>query len=122
MKSFAQTLDLKNDPQMIASYVEWHTKVYPEVLLALRKVGVSKMKIFLLGTHLFMYYEAPDDFDPKRDFQAYTQLTPRAGEWDTFMRTFQQKVAEASPEDEWWSPMPEVFDLETQLAALPTSE
>lgn len=57
MKSFAQTLDLKNDPQMIASYVEWHTKVYPEVLLALRKVGVSKMKIFLLGTHLFMYYE-----------------------------------------------------------------
>lgn len=73
MKSFAQTLDLKNDPQMIASYVEWHTKVYPEVLLALRKVGVSKMKIFLLGTHLFMYYEAPDDFDPKRDFQAYTR-------------------------------------------------
>ena len=50
------------------------------------------------------------------------ELTPRAGEWDTFMRTFQQKVAEASPEDEWWSPMPEVFDLETQLAALPTSE
>jgi hypothetical protein len=99
MKSFAQTLDLKNDPQMIAAYVEWHTKVYPEVLLALRKVGVSKMKIFLLGTHLFMYYEvllpappptrpcpsnlfsppptstikAPDDFDPTRDFQAYTR-------------------------------------------------
>jgi len=52
----------------------------------------------------------------------FAELTPRAGEWDTFMRTFQQKVAEAAPEDEWWSPMPEVFDLETQLAALPTSE
>ena len=102
MKSFAQALDLKNDPQMIAAYVEWHTKVYPEVLLALRKVGVSKMKIFLLGTHLFMYYEvldlpsppphnqgcpsnlcsppstikAPDDFDPARDFQAYTRSSP----------------------------------------------
>jgi L-rhamnose mutarotase len=57
MKSFAQALDLKNDPETIASYVEWHTRVYPEVLLALQKIGITKMKIFLLGTHLFMYYE-----------------------------------------------------------------
>jgi len=58
MKSFAQALDLKDDPQLIASYVEWHQKVYPEVLRALQTIGITKMKIFLLGTHLFMYYEA----------------------------------------------------------------
>jgi len=120
MKSFAQALDLKDDPQLIASYVEWHQKVYPEVLRALQTIGITKMKIFLLGTHLFMYYEAPDDFDPQRDFQAYTKLTPRANEWDEFMRTFQQKVAEAGPND-WWTPLRQVFDLQSQLDALPPS-
>jgi len=114
-KAFGQALDLKDDPTLMADYVKYHENVWPEILESLSQIGISKMKIFLLGTHLFMYYEGPADFDPKRDFQRYTALTPKAEEWDTWMRTFQQKVKEAGPED-WWTPMVEVFDLESQLA------
>ncbi|KAL6045993.1 L-rhamnose mutarotase [Balamuthia mandrillaris] len=121
MKSFAQVLDLKDDPALIQEYKALHQNVWPEVLHALSQIGITKMKIFLLGVHLFMYFEAGDSFDPQRDFQRYTTLTPKANEWDEFMRKYQQKVAEAAEQD-WWAPMEEVFDLESQLAAAAASK
>ena len=109
MKSFGMAIDLKNDPRAIESYKEYHTKVWPEVLEGLRDVGITKMKIFLLGRRLFMYYEAGDDFEPSRDFQKY-QNTDRAKEWDSLMREFQEPVPESKPGD-WWTLMTEVFSL-----------
>ena len=110
MKSFAMALNLKDDPRTIRTYKEYHRAVWPEVLQGLRGIGISKMKIFLLGRRMFMYFEAGDDFDPKRDFQQY-QATERAREWETLMRGLQERVDEAEPDD-WWAPMEEVFDLE----------
>ncbi|KYQ92820.1 hypothetical protein DLAC_05405 [Tieghemostelium lacteum] len=107
MKSFAQALDLKDDKELIEEYKKYHKHVWPEVINALKTVGIEKMKIFLLGNHLFMYYETNDSFD---GFQNYTNLTPKANEWDNLMRKFQQKVKEAK-ESDWWTPMEEVFDL-----------
>jgi L-rhamnose mutarotase len=110
MKSFAQALDLKNEPGIVAAYKEHHKRVYPEVLAALRAAGIGRMKIFLLGTHLFMYFEAPDGFDPQRDYMAYA-TNARCIAWETLMRGLQQRVPEAGPTD-WWTPMELVFDLE----------
>lgn len=110
MKSFAMALNLKDDPQAVETYKERHRAVWPDVLEGLRGIGISKMKIFLLGRRLFMYFEAGDDFDPDRDFQKY-QDTERAREWDALMRGFQERVEEAEP-GAWWAPMEEVFDLE----------
>ncbi|EFA85985.1 hypothetical protein PPL_01218 [Heterostelium album PN500] len=110
VKSFAQALDLKNDAELIEEYKKYHKSVWVEVKNALKSIGITKMKIFLVGNHLFMYYEAEDDFSPERDFQRYTDLTPRANEWDLLMRKFQQKISEAK-ESDWWAPMEEVFDL-----------
>src|SRR5262245_31465929 len=73
MKCFAQALDLKNDPTVIAAYQEHHRQVWPEVTAALRRIGIVRMRIFLLGHHLFMYYEAPDAFIPERDYQSYAK-------------------------------------------------
>jgi L-rhamnose mutarotase len=110
VKAYAQALDLKDNEELIEQYKEYHRHVWPEVIEALRGIGITRMKIFLLGTHLFMYFEAPDDFVPERDFQSYTK-SERAQEWDTLMRNFQQKTPEAGPND-WWAPMDLVFDLE----------
>lgn len=110
MKSFAQALDLKNDPKIIAEYEEYHRNVWPEVLKALKGIGIERMEIFRIGNHLFMYCIAPDDFDPSRDFQNYTS-TKRAEEWNDLMMTYQQKVPEAGPDD-WWTPMSLAFDSE----------
>ena len=108
MKSFAQVLDLKDDPEIIAEYEEYHRNVWPEVLEALKGIGVERMEIFRSGNHLFMYCTAPDDFDPRRDFQSYTS-SKRAKEWNDLMMTYQEKVPEASPDD-WWAPMTLAFD------------
>lgn len=110
MPSFAQALDLRDDPQLIDEYRRHHRAVWPEVVAALRGIGITRMKIFLVGTRLFMYFEAREGFDPRRDFQGYA-ASPRARAWDEWMRSFQQRLAEAGPAD-WWTPMDEVFDLE----------
>ena len=98
MKSFAMALNLKDDRQKIEEYKEYHRAVWPEVLEGLRGIGISKMKIFLLGRRMFMYFEAGDDFDPRRDFQQY-QVAERAREWETLMRGLQERVAEAGPDE-----------------------
>lgn len=114
MKSFAQALDLRDDPESIAEYKQWHENVWPEVLQALRGIGITEMKIFLIGNRLFMYAEAPDDFDPAVAYQDYTS-TQRARDWDERMRAYQQRVPWAADAD-WWTPMELVFDLKAQLA------
>ena len=110
MKAFAQALDLKDDPELIEQYRAYHRRVWPEVIEGLRGIGIRSMRIFLLGTHLFMYFEAPDDFDAKRDFQRYAS-SERTRAWDELMRDFQQRVREAG-EGDWWTPMEMVFDLQ----------
>lgn len=110
MKSFAMTLDLKDDPKIIRQYTEYHTNTWPEVLDGLKGLGISNMRIFLHGRRLVMYLEAPDDFDLETDFPRYMENSPRAQEWDTLMNTFQEPVPDANP-GEWWAPMTQVFNL-----------
>jgi len=110
MQHFGLTIELKDDPALIAQYREHHANPWPEPLQGLGEVGITDMKIFLLGTRMFMYMTATDEFDPNRDFPRYVEQNPRAGEWDELMRTFQQRVPEAQAE-EWWANMEMVFDL-----------
>lgn len=109
MKTFAQALDLKDDPELIAEYDAYHRAVWPEVKEALRAIGIVDMQIFRAGNRLFMTFTAPETFDPARDFAAYTQVA-KAREWDELMRTFQQRLP-AAPDGAWWTPMEKVFDL-----------
>lgn len=111
MKSYAQAIDLVDDPALIEAYRAHHRAVWPEVTAALRRIGIRRMKIYLLGTRLFMYFEAPDGFEPARDYQSYAG-DPRAAAWDALMRPFQRRIAGAK-EGEWWASMEEVFDLES---------
>jgi L-rhamnose mutarotase len=109
MKAFAQALDLVDDPALIGEYVEHHRRVWPEVVRALKAIGIRTMRIYLLGTRLFMYFEAPDGFDPARDYQRYA-ADPRCREWDELMRRY-QRPAPGAKEGEWWTGMECVFEL-----------
>lgn len=111
MKTYAQALDLKDDPETIALYEKYHREVWPEVVAALREIGVLGMRIYRTGTRLFMIIETTDEFDPKRDFKRQADITPRSAEWDVLMRGYQRKVPSAGPED-WWTPMALVFDMD----------
>ena len=110
MKSFAMALDLRDDADAVERYKAYHRAVWDEALDGLRSLGISKMKIFLRGNRLFMYLEAPDEFDLERDFPLYMEASPRAAQWDALMRELQAPVPDAAP-GEWWAAMEEVFDL-----------
>ena len=43
MKTFAQTIDLVNDPQIIKKYEEYHRNVWPEVIESLKSIGINRM-------------------------------------------------------------------------------
>ncbi|MFL2665544.1 MAG: L-rhamnose mutarotase [Dehalococcoidia bacterium] len=108
-KSVAQVLDLKNDPQLIKEYEEWHKKVWPEVIAGIKESGIERMEIFRSGNHLFMYCLVADDFDPINDFPQQSKVNDKAIEWNKLMKKYQQKVPIAK-ENEWWSLMTLAFD------------
>lgn len=108
MRTFAITIELKNDPAIIERYMNYHKNVWPEVRAAVAKLGIRDVKIFQLGTRLVQIFCADDDFSPRRDMQKYT-ADPKAMEWDEMMREFQKPVAEAK-KGEWWAEMSLVYD------------
>jgi len=109
MQTYGLTLLLKDEAGVIESYKRHHREAWPEVIARLKEVGISEMKIYLIGRRLFMYMEAADTFDPDRDFPKLNDL-PRYREWDELMSSMQERVPEAK-EGEWWAGMEEVFDL-----------
>ena len=54
VKRYVQTLDLKDDPKLIAEYKRRHSQAeaWPEILAGIREVGILDMQLFILGTRL----------------------------------------------------------------------
>lgn len=110
MKTYAQTLDLKDGPDTIARYDEHHRAVWPQVQRGLRDIGIQHMRIWRLGRRLFMLMETIDTFDPNRDFARYMDSDPRIREWQELMASLQEPAPGAQP-GELWANMELVFTL-----------
>ena len=116
-KELAFALDLKDDPDAIRSYCEWHEKVWPEIMRGMAAHGVLSQRIYLIGNRLFMVLQVEDSFDYRVNFARYLAETPRAEEWDTLMRALQEPVPWAGA-DELWAPMERVYDLNAGLRSV----
>lgn len=101
-KRYCQTLDLRDNPGLIAEYRRRHAPdaVWPEILEGIREVGILEMEIYILGTRLFMIVETPADFDWTRAMERLASL-PRQAEWERFMSTLQDAAADASSDEKW---------------------
>lgn len=99
---FCLTLELHNDPDLIEEYKFWHTpeNIWPEIPDGIKSVGIEKMEIYLLGTHLFMIIEAGADFNFDRDMEKLS-LLPRQKEWEQFVARFQKVVPNANSSEKW---------------------
>jgi L-rhamnose mutarotase len=110
MKSYALTLQLVDDPEVIAEYERQHRAVWPGVLARIREVGITRMQIFRLATQLVMYIDTTDELDLASAFARINEHE-ESKRWNEWMATMQRKDPRGQPE-EWWSVMPLAFDTE----------
>ena len=111
VKRFCQTLDLKDNPELIAEYRRRHShgEAWSEIMEGIREVGILEMEIYLVETRLFMIVETPVDFDWDSAMERLAKL-PRQQEWEDYMSEFQQAPPGASS-DEKWRMMDRIFHL-----------
>ena len=96
VKRYCQTLELRDNPELIAEYRRRHSreKAWPEIRQ---------------GTKLFMIVETPLDFDWDEAMAKLATL-PRQQEWEDYMSVF-QKAAPGASSAEKWQPMERMFYL-----------
>jgi L-rhamnose mutarotase len=111
-KRYCLTLDLKNDPQLIAEYERYHRKVWPEIIQSLKDSGIEDMEIYVLGTRMLMIMEVSGNFSFEAKAQADRQ-NPKVQEWEQLMWKFQQALPQAKPGEKWLL-MEKVFSLAEQ--------
>jgi len=109
-RRYCLTLDLKNDPKLIAEYKRYHEKIWPEITKSIQDSGIEDMEIYLLGTRMFMVMEVSEHFSFEAKTQA-DQLNPKIQEWERLMSTFQQLLRGSRPGEKWLL-MERVFKLE----------
>jgi len=111
VKRYCQTLDLRDEPDLIAQYRRLHSEEenWPEIREGIRKVGILEMEIYILGNRLFMIVETPLDFDWDAAMAELATL-PRQAEWEAVVGRFQQ-CREGATSDEKWQMMERMFRL-----------
>jgi L-rhamnose mutarotase len=109
MQKFCLTVDLKNDPQLIEEYIQYHKNVWPEILLSIRSSGINNMEIYCLGTRLFMIIEADNDFSFEKK-NALDQSNQKVNDWETLMWKYQQSLPGSKPGEKWIM-MEKIFTL-----------
>ena len=99
-RRFCLTLDLKNDPNLIAEYKGHHRKIWPEIEQSIKDSGIKEMEIYLLGTRMFMIMEVSERFSFEAKAKA-DELNPKVREWEELMWKFQQPLPQTKPGEKW---------------------
>jgi L-rhamnose mutarotase len=109
-RRYCLTLDLKDDPALIAEYKRYHEKIWPEITRSIKDSGIVDMEIYLLGTRMFMIMEVNESFSFGAKNHA-DQLNAKVQEWEKLMWTYQQSLPGTKPGEKWLL-MERVFKLE----------
>jgi L-rhamnose mutarotase len=109
-RRYCLTLDLRDDPELIAEYRRHHERVWPEITRSIRDAGIESMEIYLLGARLFMIMEVSErfSFDGKGEAD---RANPKVQEWERLMWKFQKPMPQAKPGEKWML-MERIFKLE----------
>lgn len=110
MKEYAFTVNLKDDPEIIRRYEEYHANIWPEVAESLKAHGITSIKIWRLGRRLFMLIQTIDSYDPVEASKKHRASHPRVLEWELLMDSFQERVPEAGGSGTW-AEMKKIFEL-----------
>lgn len=101
-KRFVQTMQLKDDSELIRKYREAHDKehFWHEIEEGIKQVGILEMEIYISGNTLVMIVDAPLDFNWD---EAMTRLAtlPRQEEWERYVAAFQDCDENATSDQKW---------------------
>src|SRR5665647_2349721 len=109
MTRYCLTLDLKNDPELISQYEQYHKEVWPEIISSIKDSGITHMQIYRYDTRLFMIMEVTDDFSFEKKQQA-DEANSKVQEWEELMWKYQQALP-GTAAGEKWKLMDKIFDL-----------
>ncbi|WP_311378189.1 L-rhamnose mutarotase [Alloprevotella tannerae] len=111
-KRYCQTLDLREDPELIAAYKKLHTKesIWPETLEAIKASGISEMEIYLLDNRLFMIIEMPANLEWDEVMQKMANM-PKQKEWEALTAKYQQVTTKGENSADKWKLMERIFHL-----------
>jgi len=110
-RRFCLTLDLKDDPKLIAEYKRHHEKIWPEITRSIKDAGILDLQIYLQGMRMFMILEVDESFSFDKKAQADRQ-NPKVQEWENLMWKYQKALPEARPGEKWLL-MERIFKLES---------
>jgi L-rhamnose mutarotase len=99
-KRYCLTLDLKDDPKLIAEYRRYHERIWPEITESIREAGIEDMEIYLLGTRMFMIMEVNENFSFADKAKA-DAANHKVREWEELMWKFQKPLPHAKPGEKW---------------------
>lgn len=101
-KRFVQTMQLKDDSELIRKYREAHDKehFWHEIEEGIKQVGILEMEIYISGNTLVMIVDAPLDFN-WNEAMARLATLPRQEEWEHHVATFQDCDAGATSDQKW---------------------
>ncbi len=106
---YCLTLDLKDDPKLIAEYRRYHEKIWPEITKSIRDAGIEDMEIYLLGTRMFLIMEVNEKFSFESKAKADRE-NPKVREWEELMWKFQKPLPNAKLGEKWML-MERIFQL-----------
>ena len=111
VRRYVRTLRLREDDALIAEYRLRHSreKIWKEVLVGIKEVGILEMEIYIRGTELVMILETPADLDLDAAMSRLATL-PRQQEWEDYMAVF-QNAGPGATSSEKWQPMERMFHL-----------
>jgi L-rhamnose mutarotase len=109
-RRFCLTLDLKDDPELIAEYKRYHENIWPEIADSIAGSGIEDMEIYLLGTRMFMIMEVNESFSFEAKARS-DELNPKVQEWEKLMWRFQQALPQARAGEKWLL-MERIFKLQ----------
>jgi L-rhamnose mutarotase len=109
-RRYCLTLDLKDDPNLIAEYKKYHEKIWPEITASLKQSGIEDAEIYLLGTRMCMILEVNEAFSFESKARADHE-NPKVREWEELMWKFQKPMPQAKAGEKWLL-MERIFKLE----------
>ena len=109
MRRYCLALDLKDDPELISRYEEYHKAIWPEIVKSIKESGIEKMEIYRFSNRLFMIMEVNEKFSFEKK-QGLDNNNPKVVEWEKLMSQFQQVIRGAKAGEKWVL-MDKIFQL-----------